>query len=93
MAGISSPAAFKRVNSVTFFSGHRVERGRPFPLAANVFLHRDWHNTFTEHHSVNNLPTVALCTCFICMLLCHGSFNKNTTAKYNAFKLKKKKFY
>lgn len=41
MAGISSPAAFKRVNSVTFFSGHRVERGRPFSLAANVFLHRD----------------------------------------------------
>lgn len=41
MAGISSPAAFKRVNSVTFFSGHTVERGRPFSLAANVFLHKD----------------------------------------------------
>lgn len=60
MAGISSPAAFKRVNSVTFFSGHTVERGRPFSLAANVFLHRDQQKTLTEHHLVNNLPTVAI---------------------------------
>lgn len=60
MAGISSPAAFKRVNSVTFFSGHTVERGRPFSLAANVFLHTDRQKTLTEHHSVNNLPTVAI---------------------------------
>lgn len=57
MAGISSPAAFKRVNSVTFFSGHTVEQGCPFSLAANVFLQRDQHvqKMLTQHHSVNNL--------------------------------------
>lgn len=38
MAGISSPAAFKRVNSVTFFSGHTEGQGCPFSLAANVFF-------------------------------------------------------
>lgn len=57
MAGISSPAAFKRVNSVTFFSGHTVEQGCPFSLAANVFLHRDQQKMLTVHHSVNNSPT------------------------------------
>lgn len=87
MAGISSPAVFKRVNSVTFFSGHTVERGRPFSLAANVFLHTNRQKMLTEHHLVNNLPTVAIVYIFfICIMLCHGPFNKTTTAKYNAFK-------
>lgn len=58
MAGISSPAAFKKVNSVTFFSGHTVEQGCPFSLTVNVFLQRDQHyvqKMLTQHHSVNNL--------------------------------------
>lgn len=58
MAGISSPAAFKRVNSVTFFSGHTVKQGCLFFLAANAFLPRDQHyveKMLTQHRSVYNL--------------------------------------
>lgn len=95
MAEISSPAAFKRVNSVTFFSGHTGEQGCPFSLAANVFLQRDQHyvqKMLTQHHSVNNLLIVAngincvVHLYVICILSCHGPFNKTATAKYSALK-------
>lgn len=89
MAGISSPAAFKRVNSVTFFSGHAAERGWPLSLAANVFLHRDRQTMLTEHHSVNNSPA-SDCVHFLFVCWCDGPFNKTATAKHNAFNLKKK---
>lgn len=37
MAGISTPAAFKRVNSATFFSGQRMDQAYLSFLAVNVF--------------------------------------------------------
>ena len=82
MAGISSPAAFKRVNSVTFFSGHTVEQGCPFFLAANVVLQRVQHyvqKMLTQHHSVNNTD---ICQryqlCCLLFVYCHvmGHFIK-----------------
>lgn len=73
MAGISSPAAFKRVNSVTFFSGHTEGQGCPFSLAANVFLQRDQNyvqKMLTQHHPVNNFIDICqrhqLCCTFLC---------------------------
>lgn len=38
MAGISTPAAFKRVNSVTFSSGQRMDRGYPSSLVVSDAL-------------------------------------------------------
>lgn len=38
MAGISTPAASKRVNSVTFSSGQKMDQGCPSSLGVNVFL-------------------------------------------------------
>lgn len=58
MAGISSPAAFKRANSVTFFSGYTVEQVCLFSPAVNVFLQRHQYyvlKTLTQHHSVSML--------------------------------------